>query len=37
MEIEIKEKIDTSLPSENNVDISSLGKLLGIEILEQIL
>ena len=31
------EKIDISLPSENNVDISNLGKLLGIEILKQIL
>ena len=31
------EKIDISLPSENNVDISSFGKLLGIEILKQIL
>lgn len=31
------EKIDISLPSENDVDISNLGKLLGIEILKQIL
>ena len=31
------EKIDISLPSENNVDISNLGKILGIEILKQIL
>ena len=31
------EKIDISLPFENNVDISSFGKLLGIEILKQIL
>ena len=31
------EKIDISLPSENNIDISNLGKLLGIEILKQIL
>ena len=31
------EKIDISLPFENNVDISSLGKLLRIEILKQIL
>ena len=37
MEIEIQEKIDTYLPSENNVDISNLGKILGIEILKQIL
>ena len=31
------EKIDISLSFENNVDISSLGKFLGIEILKQIL
>jgi putative sensor histidine kinase vncS len=31
------EKIDISLPSENDLDISNLGKLLGIEILKQIL